>query len=118
MQMKSVKKKKKKKEFAGLNDKRFYFHDGIVLLTFGHFLLEKTRKEKKEHRNELHTLIQQKMFDFLAAEGKAVHLCERLRVLRSIYAQPPILYVLFSEVLVKSTNLKSTRELILNRSWK
>ena len=91
MQMKSVKKKKKKKEFAGLNDKRFYFHDGIVLLTFGHFLLEKTRKEKKEHRNELHTLIQQKMFDFLAAEGKAVHLCERLRVLRSIYAQPPIL---------------------------
>ena len=111
-------KKKKKKEFAGLNDKRFYFHDGIVLLPFGHFLLEKTRKEKKEHRNELHTLIQQKMFDFLAAEGKAVHLCERLRVLRSIYAQPPILYVLFSEVLVKSTNLRSTRELILNRSWK
>ena len=58
------------------------------------------------------------MFDFLAAEGKAVHLCERLRVLRLTYAQPSILYVLFSEVLVKSTNLKSTRELILNRSWK
>ena len=58
------------------------------------------------------------MFDFLAAEGKAVHLCERLIVLRSVYAQPPILHVLFSEVLVKSTNLKSTREFILNRSWK
>ena len=29
------------------------------------------------------------MFDFLAAEGKVVHLRERLRVLRSIYPQPP-----------------------------
>ena len=37
----------KKKQFAGLNDKRFYFHNGIVLQPFGHFLLEKTRKEKK-----------------------------------------------------------------------
>ena len=41
------KKNKKQKQFAGLNDKRFYFHDDIVLLSFGHFLLEKTRKEKK-----------------------------------------------------------------------
>ena len=47
----------KKKQFAGLNGKRFYFHDGIVLQPFGHFLLEKARKEKKKHRNELHTLI-------------------------------------------------------------
>ena len=39
--------KKNKKQFAGLNDKRFYFHDGIVLQSFGHFLLEETRKEKK-----------------------------------------------------------------------
>ena len=79
-------------------------------------MLEKTREEKEKHRNKLHALIQQKMFDFLAAEGKAVHLCERLSVLRSIYAEPPILYVLSSQVLVKSTNLKSTRELILNGS--
>ena len=33
IQMKSV----KKTQFAGLNDKRFYFHDGIVSLPFGHF---------------------------------------------------------------------------------
>ena len=43
MQMKSV----KKTQFAGLNDKRFYFHDGIVSLLFGHFLLNKVRDEKK-----------------------------------------------------------------------
>ena len=30
-----------KTQFAGLNDKRFYFHDGIVSLPFGHYLLKK-----------------------------------------------------------------------------
>ena len=34
MQMKSV----KKSQFAGSNDKRFYFHDGVVSLPFGHSL--------------------------------------------------------------------------------
>ena len=43
MQMKSV----KKTQFGGLNDKRFCFHDGIVSLPFGHFLLNKIREEKK-----------------------------------------------------------------------
>lgn len=58
------------------------------------------------------------MFHFLAAEGKTVHLCERLKILRLMYAHPPILYVLCPQVLVRSTNLKLTRELILNVGWK
>ena len=45
MKMKSV----NKTQFTGLNDKRYYFHDGIVSLPFGHFLLEKVRKEKEKH---------------------------------------------------------------------
>ena len=53
MQMKSV----KKTQFAGLNDKHFYFHEGIVSLPFGHFLLNKVREEKEKHRAELHTKI-------------------------------------------------------------
>ena len=57
--------------------KRFYFHDGIVSLPFGHFLLEKTREEKEKRRNELYTLIQKKkkMFEFLTSESCAIHLC-------------------------------------------
>ena len=43
------------------------------------------------------------MFHFLAAEGKTVHLCERLKILRLMYAHPPILYVLCPQVLVRST---------------
>ena len=57
MQMKSVRK-------AGLNDKRFYFHHGIVPIPSGHFLLEKTREEKEKHRNELLKLIQKKCLSF------------------------------------------------------
>ena len=49
--MKSV----NKTQFVGLNDKRYYFHDGIVSLLFGHFLLEKVRKEKEKYRLKLHT---------------------------------------------------------------
>ena len=56
MQMKSV----KKTQLAGLNDKRFYFHDGIVSLPFGHFLLNKVKEEKEKHRVDLHIKIQKK----------------------------------------------------------
>ena len=36
-------------QFAGLNDKIFYFYDGIVSMPFCHPLLEKLRKEKKRN---------------------------------------------------------------------
>ena len=39
-----------KTQFAGLNDKRFYFQDGIVSLPFGHYLLEDSRKEKEKFK--------------------------------------------------------------------
>ena len=89
MQMKSI----KKTQFARLNDKRSYFHEGIVSPPSGHFLLNKVREEKEKHRTDLHAKIFKKMFEFLTTESRAVHLCERLSVLRSIYAQPSLLYL-------------------------
>ena len=83
MKMKSA----RKTQFAGLYDKRYYLHDGIVSLPFGHF-----RKEKEKYRTKLHTEVKKEMYKFLELEGKAVHLCERLRILRSIFAQAPMLY--------------------------
>ena len=53
MQMKSV----KKIQFAGLNDKCFYFHDEIVSLPFGHFLLNKVREENEKNQPHLYTKI-------------------------------------------------------------
>ena len=40
------------------------------------------------------------MYEFLALESRAVYLCERLGVLRSIYAQSLLLYLLNSQVLL------------------
>ena len=44
MEMKSI----KKNQFADLNDKRYCFHDGILSLPSGHFLLTKVREEKEK----------------------------------------------------------------------
>ena len=109
--MKSV----KKTQFAWLNDKHFYFHGGIVSLPFGHALLKILRKEKEKYRYNIHNKIHKKK---LSGESKAVRKCERLRILRSIYLQAPLLYLLDSEDLMKIRDFKSTREQILNSSWK
>ena len=55
MQMKSV----SKVQFGQLNDKRFYFSNGIMPLPFGHPYLEELRKEKHKYRH-IHKIIQQK----------------------------------------------------------
>ena len=55
MRMQSI----SKSQFAGLNDKRFYFYDGIVSLPFGHPLLEDLRKEKKKETH-IHRCTQEK----------------------------------------------------------
>ena len=54
-QMKSV----CKLQFGQLNDKRFYFSNGILSLPFGHPYLEELRKEKNKYRN-IHNAIQSK----------------------------------------------------------
>ena len=63
MQMKSV----RKTQFAGANDKRLYFHDEIVSLPFGHFLLNKVREAKEKHWADLHTKILKKNVQIFSA---------------------------------------------------
>ena len=53
MQMVSI----RKAQFAGLNDKRYYFSDGITSFPYGHFLLAELRSQKKEHK-EIHKEVQ------------------------------------------------------------
>ena len=48
-----------KVQFGILDDKRFYFCDGIVSLPYVHPLLENLRKEKLKYRNT-HSVIQTK----------------------------------------------------------
>ena len=66
MQMKWV----KKNQFAGLNDKCFYFHNGIVLPLFGHALLKILRKEKEKCRSNIQNKIHKKSLDFYQKREK------------------------------------------------
>ena len=56
------------------------------------------------------------MYEFLELKEKGVHLCERLRILRSNFYQPPMLCELNNSVIVTFAALKNTRELIINGS--
>ena len=82
-----------KVKFARLNDKRYYFSDGIVSLPFGHPSLEELRNYKKSLEN-IHTLIDQEKNKLLNDENKIVNSIKRLRILRSIYSQPITYYTL------------------------
>ena len=106
----------KKTQFTGLNDKRFYFHNGIVSFPFGHALLKVLRKEKEKYRSNIQNKINKKKFEFLSEESKGVRKFKGLRILRWIYLQAPLLYLLDSEVLLKIRDFKLTIEQILNGS--
>ena len=111
MRMQSI----SKSQFAALNDKRFYFYDGIVSMPFGRPLLEKLRKKKKETNIHLH--IREKRKEYLNAEAKAVRECKRLRVLRSILLQAPVLYQLDSNLMCKSITKLPTKNYVLSSHW-
>ena len=107
-----------KVQSAGLNNKRFYFHDGIVSLPFGHFFLNKVKEQKEKYKTEIQHQIHDKKYDFLKEEAAAVSQYERLRVLGSIFGQPALLYLLDSNILMRTPSINSTTDYILNLNWK
>ena len=70
-----------KSQFAGLNDKRFYFYDSIVSMPFVHRLLQKLRKEKKKE-TQIHLHIKEKREEYLNAEAKAVRLLSYINLIQ------------------------------------
>ena len=115
MKMKAVNKVK----FARLNDKRYYFSDGIVSLPFGHFLLEKTRQYKKQ-LGKIHEEIDNEKNAILKLENEAVMQNERLRILRCIFTQPLVYFDLQSHQLVevkRAFKYATTKDYILNSHW-
>ena len=84
-----------KVQFSSLNDKRYYFSDGIVSLPYGHPLLEEVRQYKK-FLPKIHTVIEKEKDKLLALENRTIGLHERLRIFRSIFAQPITYYKLDS----------------------
>ena len=84
MQMKSV----SKVQFGQLNDKRFYFSNGIISLPYGHPYLEKLRKEKHKYR-DIHKVMQRKKDDFLKKGSKVIENIPRLNILKQVFSQIP-----------------------------
>ena len=107
-----------KTQIAGLNDKRFYFQNSIISLPFGHFLLNKVREQKEKYKTEIQYYIHNKKCGFLKEEAVAVKQCERFCILPSIFSQLPWLYLLDLNILMITPLLNSTRDYILNSSWK
>ena len=82
-----------KVQFVSLNDKRYYFSDGIVSLPFGHPSLNEVRDYKKS-LSKIHTVIANEKDKILLFENEVVNENERLRILRSIFSQPITYYTL------------------------
>ena len=108
-----------KVRFAQLNDKRYYFSDGIISLPFGHPSLNETREYKKSLQ-KIHKIIEKEKNKLLNDENKVVNANERLRILRSIYSQPIQYYNLKTNKkfnpITKDTYI-STKQYILNSHW-
>ena len=109
-----------KVKFASLNDKRYYFSDGIVSLPFGHPSLNSVRQYKKS-LPKIHTVIAKEKNEILKYENVAVNDNERLRILRSIFSQPITYFTLKTNRCFLPANKKfdytPTRDYILNSQW-
>ena len=109
-----------KVKFASLNDKRYYFLDGIVSLPLGHPSLNVVREYKKSFP-KIHTVIAKEKNEILKLENVVVNGNERLRILRTIFSQPISYYTLKTNRCFLDTTKKfdytTTRQYILNSHW-
>ena len=113
MQMKGV----SKVQFGKLNDKRFYFSNGIISLPYGHLSSKNVRKEKQKNRL-IHKKIQEKKYEHSKEESKVLNDNQRLNILTQIFNQSLMLYKLDSKIVSGTKGWKSTKEQTLNVSWK
>ena len=107
MEMKTV----SKVQFGQLNDKRFYFSNGITSLPYGHPFLEKARKQKNKYRN-IHKVIQTKKDEFLKEENKVIQSKPRLDILNQIFNQVSLIYELNSESHFLKSGFNTTKDCI------
>ena len=109
MRMQSI----SKTQFAGLNDKFYFFYDDIVSLPFGYSFPEDLGK-KKERKKHIFIAVYKRKRGVLKSRGAC---CKRLRFLRSTLLQSTILYKLDLILFCKSLTKLSTNNYVLNSHW-
>ena len=112
----------KKIQFAKLNDKRYYFSDGILSLPFSHPYLWEVTKYKKESKEKLENFFSDDKFEILKLEYKALLKNERLRVFKALLLQPVTYYKIDYSKRSEQTNFSkptytTTKDYTLNSHW-
>ena len=103
-------------QFGQLNDKRFYFPNGIVSLPFGHFLFNDMRKIQHQNR-QIQLQIQEKKWEFIKQENEIINKNERLSLFYQIINGVPSMYTLGSTI-PTILHVLSTKEYIEKQYWK
>ena len=86
-----------KSQFAELNDKRYYFSEGIGPFSHGYPLLLSLQQEKNEFKEKINNeIVKVIKFDMLKEKCAIISECERLQILRSILLQSSQYYKLDS----------------------
>ena len=106
-----------KNKFAQLNDKRFYFINGINSLPFGHFLLKKTREFKSSFKENIHEKIVENSSELIKYEGDALKKNTRLHLFATLLRKRPLLEGIFTEVKPKKI-ARNTKDYITNGNWR
>ena len=84
-----------KSKYAQVNDKRYYFSDGIVSLPFSHSFLHEINQLKKDKNKKIQLFVRTIRQAF-THEKNAVAKSQRLSLYRSILQQNPAIYHLDS----------------------
>ena len=104
------KKKKKtvtKSKFSQINDKRFYFPDGIFSLPFHHPILKELNEFKEEKGQRIEKYFWQEKEKFLEIERKALRNNSRLYLYHQISMMEPKIFFID-----KKENFKKNRKII------
>ena len=113
MKMVSVSKNK----FANLNDKRFYFMNGISSLPFGHPYLNEARNAKLSFKTNIEQNVEEQSKKFIKLEKKGLDKCQRLLIYDTILKQTPKIYSL-QDTAFDHEKHQLTRDYILDGKWK
>ena len=104
-----VKKTVQKTEFSQLNDKGFYFHDGIMSLPYGHQNLKEIDDFKKEKGQKIEKYFWEEKEKLLSMEKKALKNTLRLYLYHQILMSQPKIFDIKQKGNFESQNKKLIR---------
>ena len=113
----------KNNTFSQLNDKRFYFLNGIISLPFGHIYLNEIDEYKKEKGQRIEKYFWTKKKNLLKLEKSSLKKCERLDFLNGILTQVPKIVDVNCTRFDRHTrylhkNIKTVLDFILSAGWR